>query len=54
MMERVFTSFGLKKTHLSSNGVAMKLASITVGALTEDPSNAIASPQRQTVTPVTK
>lgn len=43
---------GIFVFYLSSNGVAIKLANITVGALTEDPSTAIASPHRNTVTPV--
>jgi len=38
--------------YLNSIGVAIKFASITVGALQRDPSNAIASPHRNTVTPV--
>lgn len=41
-----------KEKHLNSIGVAMKFASITVGAWQDDPSNAIAMPQRNTVTPV--
>lgn len=40
------------KLDLSSIGVATKLASITAGALTELPSNAIASTHRKKVTPV--
>lgn len=38
--------------YLNSIGVAIQLAIITVGALQRDPSAAIASPQRNTVTPV--
>lgn len=38
--------------YLNSIGVAMKLASITLGAWQKDPSNAIAIPHRNTVTPV--
>lgn len=38
--------------YLNSIGVAIKFASITLGAWHRDPSNAIATPQRNTVTPV--
>lgn len=38
--------------YLNSIGVAIKFASITVGAWQWYPSNAIASPHRNTVTPV--
>jgi len=38
--------------YLNSIGVAIKFASITVGAWQNDPSNAIAIPQRNTVTPI--
>jgi len=38
-------------TRLSSIGVAMKLANITVGAWQRDPSDAIATPHSNTVTP---
>jgi len=38
--------------YLNSIGVAMKFASITVGAWQSGPSNAIAIPQRNTVTPI--
>lgn len=37
--------------YLNSIGVAMKLASITLGEWQRDPSNAIAIPHRKTVTP---
>lgn len=39
--------------YLSSIGVAMKLANITVGAWQRDPSDAIATPHNNTVTPIT-
>lgn len=38
--------------YLNSIGVAIKFASITLGAWHRDLSNAIATPQRNTVTPV--
>jgi len=40
--------------YLNSMGVAMPFASKIMGALTRDSSNAIAIPQRNTVTPVQK
>lgn len=45
---------GVLKAHkyLNSIGVAIKFASITLGAWQRDPSNAIAIPHRNTVTPV--
>lgn len=42
------------QTDLNSIGVAMKLASIMLGAWQRWPSSAIANPQRNTVTPVKK
>lgn len=42
------------KAYLSSIGVAIKFASITVGAWQFDLSNAIAIPHRNTVTPINK
>lgn len=38
--------------YLNSIGVAIKFASITLGAWQRDPRNAIAIPHRNTVTPV--
>lgn len=40
------------KFYLNSSGVATKLESITVGAWQRDPSTAMASPQKNSGTPV--